>query len=93
MNIEQLKETYKQTALSLVKLFCEKQEFEFNEYCFCGDMFDGLVWVGDMVFNLTDIVFDLENDCKKGFIVEWYDYVFINSEKINYRSYIAKFKR
>lgn len=93
MNIEQLKETYKQTALSLVKLFCEKQEFEFNEDCFCGDMFDGLVWCNDMVFSLTDIVLDLENDCKKGFIVKWYDYINFHGKNINYKSYIFKFKK
>ena len=86
-----LKDYYKEKD-NVIRLFSEKQKLACsyvlgNIYCFIDEYF----------FNLEDIIYDLENDCPVGLILQWqddrlsynYDMEEMGAETtyINYKSY------
>ena len=85
-----LKERYEACCDEYLQKFAEKQEIEFD------------YWVGDIVgevasfldqyfFGINEIIYDIEQDCKAGLILEWQDDNVEFGEDtgycINYRSY------
>ena len=79
-NFEYIKEEY-------IKLFCKKQK------CYLEFQSGDILCFGDNYFNLDDIIFDLNNNCKKGLIFQWQNegidahMKYPNLENINYYSY------
>ena len=68
MNLEELKSRHEETISQYIKVFCEKQELDFE------------FWVGDQTvahfgdnyfFNFMDIKYDIDTNQPKGLIMEW----------------------
>jgi hypothetical protein len=78
---------YKDVIYEYINLFCKKQkcDLEFNT----GD----ILCFGDNYFSLDDVIFDLNNNCKKGLIFKWQNdginaYMqYSDLPNINYNSY------
>lgn len=56
---------YKDCIQEYIDLFCKKQNcyLEFNS--------GNILCFGDNYFNLDDVIYDLNNNCKKGMIFKW----------------------
>ena len=70
---------------TLVKMFCEKQELEFDYW---SDNVIGAVAVfkEEIYLDISDIALDLKEDIKKGEILKWVEENF-NRDVFNWRSY------
>ncbi len=87
-----LKTRYEAVCLEYIKLFCEKQEVEFDGWV--GDEIGGVAsFVFVYYFHLSDIILDIHTNQPKGLILSWQndDVDFNSSTKdtkhINYKSY------
>ena len=82
-----LKETYELCCNEYAARFAKKQEIEFDGWI--GDEIGGIAsFIQQYFFSISDIVFDINNKCKKGLILEWQDMIVSEPEKeINYFSY------
>jgi hypothetical protein len=71
--------------------FCRKQEMDW--YGWIGNEVGGVGTFNDFTFNFSDILYDINNNCKKGLIIDWYyqsvDYCMEKTFNtwINYNSY------
>jgi hypothetical protein len=84
--INELKKEYELICNEYVKLFCDKQELEFNGWV--ADVIGGVVHCSDFYFNFQDIVWDINSKQPKGLIIEWYYNRIDDTHKsINYYSY------
>jgi hypothetical protein len=84
--IENLKKVYEKACNDYVKLFCEKQEMEFDYWI--GNEVGGVAEINDCFFNFSDIVLDVNAKIQKGVIIDWYYANLDNPKKqINYYSY------
>ena len=84
--IEKLKRDYEKACNQYMKLFCEKQDMEFDS--FVNDDIGGIALCSDFFFNFSDIVYDVNAKIPKGVIIDWYDAQLENPERaINYYSY------
>ena len=85
--MKHLKKEYETIVDKYLKVFCEKQDLEIDYWV--GDKVGEIVFfTADYFFNFTDILIDIDSDCKKGLILEWYNDSVDFDFKINYRSYI-----
>lgn len=89
MTLETTLILYKGICNDLVKLFAEKQDLEF--YGWAGGTVGEVAGFADYFFNLSDIIYDLETNQKKGLIMEWNDYYmeahYDKKDHVNYKSY------
>jgi hypothetical protein len=89
--LSKLKAHYEYVCAEYVFKFCNKQGLEFDGWV--GDDVGGVAACGDYFFNLSDIVLDINNKCRKGLILDWQnDSVEAHmgnpsAESINYYSY------
>ena len=67
-----MKEKLKVVIDGYIKLFEKKQDCYFEE--FVDDSIIGIVLFGDHYFNMSDIIYDIDNDIEKDKIFDWYDY-------------------
>ena len=85
-NIKKLEKRYEEVCHDYVKLFCEKQDLDFDWWV--GNNIGGIASFGDFHFNFNDIVWDINSKQPKWKIISWYDHCLENTEKaINYYSY------
>jgi hypothetical protein len=84
-----IKTKYEKVCNIYVKIFCEKQEFDFDDIHWAGGIVGSWVIIGDFSFNFHDIVWDVNSEQPKGKIIEWYNYTLSANptEVINYFSY------
>ena len=80
-----------------IKSFEEKHETDFDY--FVGDDILGIAVIGDMYLNISDIIYDIDNELPKDLTIEWYwnqveHYENDSDQKINLKSYAmgARFK-
>jgi len=99
VKIISLKDRYEAVCLEYIKLFCEKQELDFDGWV--GDEIGGVSsfvsgvasFIGEYYFHLSDIILDIHTNQPKGLILSWQndDVDFNSSTKdtkhINYKSY------
>lgn len=86
MNINDLKKQYELVCNEYVKIFCKKQELDFEGWV--GDTVGGIAYCSDFYFNFHDIVWDVNSKQPKGAIIDWYYGNLDMPEKsINYFSY------
>jgi len=87
-NLKKVKKEYEKSCNEYVKIFCKKNEIDFDYWI--GNEIGGCAsFCEQYYFNLSDIIYDVNNHCKKGLILEWQDDSTENSERgnINYSSY------
>lgn len=87
--IKKLSKEYKRVCEDYVKIFCNKQDMDFDGWA--SDVVGEIAWCNDFCFNLHDIVIDINTDQPKGLIVEWY-YSLNDNFKPNYFSYTLGFR-
>ena len=89
-----IKDRYEAVCLEYIKLFCEKQEVDFDGWV--GDEIGGVasfVFVGEYYFHLSDIILDIDTNQPKGLILNWqnegvdFNKLTKDTKHINYKSY------
>lgn len=94
--MEHLTNNLRNVLIEYIRVFCEKQGFDFEDSIdYIGGSFDilnGCIFFGDYNFSIGDIVYDIDNNIEKGFIIKWFEdsfYSFLDKETryINYKSY------
>lgn len=87
-------ESYNNACNDLLKAFCKKHEFDYEEAkeSWVGDDIGGIVCCGDYFFNMSDIVTDLRENAPKEKLIEWYDYTlecnYLGARVCNYASFL-----
>lgn len=83
MNKKKLRKQYDEACLAYIEAFCKKQDMEFEGW------YRDDVYCGAFVFNLQDIIWDIDSSQPKGRIISWYDDFYVNNHEdaINYRTY------
>lgn len=88
-----LKERFESIATAYVKAFCRKQGYYYDEDCWVNLEIGGVCCLCDYYFNFDDIRHDIDNKCRKGAIIAWYDYALTCYENdiaiMNYKSFLA----
>lgn len=92
MNSKILKKIYDDVCNEYVRLFCKKQELDFNGWI--GNDVGGIAeFANEYFFNITDIIIDIDTNQKKELILDWqtegveYNMFERNIQNINYKSY------
>ncbi len=83
-----LKEQLYSVISQYIDIFCDKQEVELDS--FVNDDMLGIALVSDFYLNISDIVFDIDNEVEKGKIFKWY-YASIDADTNpfpNYKNYL-----
>lgn len=82
----QLRKCLDQIIDLYVAEFEEKHE-TYLEYWVADDK-TGIASFGDNFFNLSDIVHDIDNNCKPRAIFDWQNYQIESGSKVNFESYL-----
>ena len=81
-----LKLQYEKACNEYVKIFCKKQDMEF-ELWIC-DTIGDIAMCNDFFFSLSDIAYDVNSNQPKGLIIDWYyENIEAPNKSINYYSY------
>ena len=89
--IDELSLEYNNLCNEYVHLFQIKQDYEFCGWI--GGVGGIADFIGEYFFNIDDIMYDMNNKCKKGLIFEWQNYNLDNESRINYSSYCKGARR
>jgi hypothetical protein len=82
---KELKKRYVEICDEYIKAFCEKHGMDFEFWVAYQREVAGF---GDWYITLSDIIYDIDNDCPKGMILAWYEAELENPDRrINYHSY------
>jgi hypothetical protein len=85
--IKKLKKQYDNICNTYVKIFCEKQDMDFEGWV--GNDVGSIACCNDFFFDLHDIILDIDTNQEEGYIINWYyDNLEIEDKNINYYSYI-----
>lgn len=68
---EELFERYVDVVNDYLYEFCKKQDFVF--YGWIGNEVGSVGTFNDFTFDFSDVLYDINNNCKKGLIISWYD--------------------
>lgn len=74
MDKEQLRQNYENACNDYLRAFCEKHEFDFDDVSWVGDDVGGIAMCGDLDFNMTTIITDIDEDAQEQELWKWYDY-------------------
>jgi len=99
VKIISLKDRYEAVCLEYIKLFCEKQELDFDGWV--GDEIGGVSsfvsvvssFIGEYYFHLSDIILDIDTNQPNGLILNWqnegvdFNKLTKDTKHINYKSY------
>jgi NTP pyrophosphatase (non-canonical NTP hydrolase) len=83
----QLRKCLDQIIALYVAEFEEKHKTQL-EYWIADDT-TGIAAFGDNFFNLSDIVYDIDNKCPAGKIFSWQDHQIESGSKVNFKSYLG----
>ena len=87
-------ESYYNACNALLKAFCEKHEFDYEDAkdSWAANDIGGVACCGDLFFGMDVIVTDLEKDAPKEELMSWYDYElrchFVGVSGVNYKSWL-----
>ena len=71
--ISELNFNYINACNDYVQAFVKKQGYEFTEWV-ANDVGGIAVFIEQYFLNLSDIIYDIEHNCRKGLIFEWQDF-------------------
>lgn len=81
-----IKQRYENCVMKYVEMFCNKHELDYDGWI--GDYFGEVAYLSDIIADMNDIRFDIDNNIDKHLYKEHYYYNLENSKTINYRSYV-----
>lgn len=82
-----LKERYNAVCKEYIEAFEKKHGYNFDGFV-ANDNTGIAEFINQYYFNIGDIMYDINNKCKKNLIFEWQDYCLDESnESINFSSY------
>ena len=64
--------------------FCKKQKLEFDFWIGIHQL---ATFTEEYTINMSDIIYDIDNSCPKGLILQWINDNLDNTQQINYHSY------
>lgn len=85
--LQKLYDRYESVAMEYITEFCSKHDLDFDGWT--GIAIGEIAYFEDgTAFEFSDIRLDIDNDCPKGLILQWYSDSYNNPDKtINYYSY------
>jgi hypothetical protein len=81
-----LQERFNQCVSEYINLFCKKQDMLFGYWI--GDHIGQVCEINYFTFAFSDIQYDIDHNCEKGLIIEWYYDNLGTGLHINYHSFI-----
>ena len=85
--MEKLKKDFETAVMNYVEFFCIKQQCDFEGWI--GDEVGGVGEFRDYYFNISDIIYDVDNEVDARKIFRWQDYCVEHEDtKLNYSSYL-----
>jgi hypothetical protein len=90
---KELRKMYEWACNKYLHEFCKKHELPFEDDMWVAGDVGTIAMVGDYFFDLDDMRYDIDNNCQKDAIIEWYDYIVrigsLDCEKrINFESWV-----
>ena len=82
-----MKKQLEKVLKQYIKEFEKKQDLTF-EFAVCDNLMEVISFGYVYFFNMSDIIYDIDNNIKENIIVEWLEYTIQEKDYINYRTYL-----
>lgn len=82
-----MKKQLEKVLKQYIKEFEKKQDLTF-EFAVGGNLMEVISFGYVYFFNMSDIIYDIDNNIKENIIVEWLEYTIQEKDYINYRTYL-----
>ena len=82
-----MKKQLEKVLKQYIKEFENKQDLTF-EFAVDDNLMEVISFGSVYFFNMSDIIYDVDNDIKENIIIEWLEYTLQEKDYINYRTYL-----
>lgn len=82
-----MKKQLEKVLKQYIKEFEKKQDLTF-EFAVGDNLMEVISFGYVYFFNMSDIIYDIDNNIKENIIVEWLEYTLQEKDYINYRTYL-----
>ena len=82
-----MKKQLEKVLKQYIKEFEKKQDLTF-EFAVDDNLMEVISFGCVYFFNMSDIIYDIDNNIKENMIVEWFEYTIQEKDYINYRTYL-----
>lgn len=82
-----MKKQLEKVLKQYIKEFENKQDLTF-EFAVNDNLMEVISFGYVYFFNMSDIIYDIDNNIKENIIVEWLEYTIQEKDYINYRTYL-----
>ena len=82
-----MKKQLEKVLKQYIKEFEKKQDLTF-EFAVGDNLMEVISFGYVYFFNMSDIIYDIDNNIKEDIIVEWLEYTIQEKDYINYRTYL-----
>lgn len=82
-----MKKQLEKVLKQYIKEFEKKQDLTF-EFAVDDNLMEVISFGSVYFFNMSDIIYDVDNAIKENIIVEWLEYTLQEKDYINYRTYL-----
>lgn len=82
-----MKKQLEKVLKQYIKEFENKQDLTF-EFAVDDNLMEVISFGSVYFFNMTDIIYDVDNAIKENIIIEWLEYTLQEKDYINYRNYL-----
>lgn len=82
-----MKKQLEKVLKQYIKEFEKKQDLTF-EFAVGDNLMEVISFGYVYFFNMSDIIYDIDNNIKENIIVEWCEYTIQEKDYINYRTYL-----
>ena len=82
-----MKKQLEKVLKQYIKEFEKKQDLTF-EFAVDDNLMEVISFGCVYFFNMSDIIYDIDNNIKENIIVEWLEYTIQEKDYINYRTYL-----
>lgn len=82
-----MKKQLEKVLKQYIKEFENKQYLTF-EFAVDDNLMEVISFGSVYFFNMSDIIYDVDNDIKENIIIEWLEYTLQEKDYINYRTYL-----
>ena len=82
-----MKKQLEKVLKQYIKEFENKQDLTF-EFAVDDNLMEVISFDSVYFFNMSDIIYDIDNNIKENIIIEWCEYTLQEKDYINYRTYL-----